>query len=417
MIVRHACPIALVLAGVLLLPAFTNADAPEAQWCRWRGPAGTGHSVEKDLPVEWTPSSVVWKTALKGNGQSSPIIWEDRIFLTSSLDKGKKRLVFCLDRNNGKLLWEHVAWEGTPEPTHKLNGFATPSCVTDGERVYGYFGKAGLHCYTVEGKHLWSIHLGEFLSDTKRGTAASPVLAGNLVIVNGDSKSDPYLFGIDKLTGKTVWKVERPATEGYSTPIPVTVDGREELVVNGHYFIAGYEPATGKQLWSCKSFAGRGEPTPTLDNGILYVINGQPGDVYAVRPGGDGDVTQTHMVWHVPRKNGRDQPSPIVVNGFLVISNIAGVASCYEAATGKELWKERISAVNILSSPVAAGGYVYFLNEAGETIVLQPGKEFKIAARNKVVEGEDDFFRASLTPYRGQFFVRSNSMLYCVGKK
>lgn len=415
---RHAATLLPLLAGLALYPLSANAgQAPEQNWPRWRGPEGTGHSTEKGLPVQWAPADVAWTTALKGSGQSSPIIWGDRIFLTSALDNGKKRLTFCIDRRNGKQLWEHVSWTGMPEPTHKLNGWASPSCVTDGERVYAYFGKAGLHCYTVAGKHLWSRQLGEFLSKTKRGVAASPVLAGKLVIVNGDSESDPYLFGIDKLSGETVWKTKRPATEGYSTPILVKAAGRAELVLNGHFFIAGYDPLKGTELWTCKSFIGRGEPTATFADGLLYVLNGQAADIYAVRPGGAGDVTATHMAWHTPRKNGRDQSSPIVVNGFVFVSNIAGVGTCYDAKTGKQLWNERISTANILSSPVAAGGKVYYLNEEGEAIVLEPGQQLKVVARNRVTDTTDELFRASLTPCRGQFLVRSNSMLYCVGKK
>lgn len=399
---------------VILSSLFPAESQP--QWSRWRGPDGTGHSSEKGFPTEWDPSAVVWKTELKGEGQSSPVVWEDRIFLTSAMDDGKKRLVFGIDRSSGKVLWEQVAWTGEPEPTHRLNGWASPTCATDGERVYASFGKAGLHCYTVEGKHVWSAQLGEFLSQRKRGTAASPVLVDNLVILNGDSDSDPFLFGVDKMTGKVVWKTKRPATEGYSTPVIVAVDGHKEIVLNGHFFIAGYDPATGKELWTCKSFTGRGEPTPTLANGILYVVNGQPGDIYAVRPGGSGDVTQSHMVWHTQRKSGRDQPSPIVVNGFLIVSNIAGMATCYDAATGKQLWHERVSNKEIMGSPVAVDGKVYFLNTAGETIVIEPAQEPRVVARNKVTTS-DEVFRSSLAPYRGQFFVRSQTTLYCVGKK
>src|SRR5262249_33952845 len=148
----------------------------------------------------------------------------------------------------------------------------------------------GMHCYTVDGKHVWSKQLGKFQSSTKRGTASSPVLAGDLVIWNGDSESDPFLFGLNKLTGETVWKTDRPKFEGYCSPILVPVDGRQELVLNGHKFLAGYDPATGKMLWSCKSFAPRGEPSPIFHDGVLYVINGQAGDIYAVKPGGKDDV-------------------------------------------------------------------------------------------------------------------------------
>lgn len=389
--------------------------AGDANWPRFRGPDGTGHTVEKGLPVSWDAKSVVWKTALKGQGQSVPVIWGDRIFLTSAEENGKQRLVICVDRKTGKVLWEQVAWKGTPEASHAMNGWASATCATDGEHVVASFGKGGLHCYTVEGKHVWSRELGEFLSKTKRGTAASPVLAGNLVIQNGDSESDPFLFGIEKLTGKTVWKVDRPAREGYSTPILVPAKDKQELVLNGDPFIAGYDPATGKQLWTCKSFAPRGEPTPTFANGVIYVINGQPGDIYAVRPGGTGDVTSTHMVWHTPRKSGRDQPSPIVSGDYLLVSNMEGIVNCYDVKSGKDLWKDRISTARISASPVAAEGKVYFINEGGQVIVVEPGKELKVVAKNTVGSAANEVFRATPTPCGGQFFIRSDRVLYCVG--
>ena len=415
---RQAWLIGLPLISIIVLTILTNASlAGQPQWPQWRGPHGTGHSSETGLPVRWDPSAVVWKTPLKGNGQSSPVIWNDRIFLTSALEKGKKRLVMCLSAKDGKILWEKEAWSGKPEPAHKLNGWASSTCVTDGERVYASFGKAGLHCYTVDGEHLWSKELGEFLSKNKRGTAASLVLTDDMVIFNGDSESDPYLFGIDKLSGKTMWKTKRPATEGYSSPIIIDTGKRKEIVLNGHYFVAGYDPKTGDELWKCKSFIGRGEPVPAFADGILFVVNGQAKDVYAVRPGGKGDVTKTHMVWHTPRRSGRDQPSPIVVNGFLVVSNIAGLATCYDVTDGKPLWTARISNDKIYSSPVAAEGKVYFLNEAGETIVLEPGKEKKIVAQNQVTKTDAELFRASPIPYRGHFFLRSQTQLYCVRNK
>jgi outer membrane protein assembly factor BamB len=405
------------IAPLALLLSISSAMlASAADWPRWRGPAGTGHSEEKGLPVSWDEKSVVWKTPLKGSGQSSPIVIGERIFLTAAEDNGKKRLVCALERNSGKMLWEQVAWTGVPEPTHKMNGWATSTCCSDGERVYACFGKAGLHAYTVDGKHLWSRELGEFRSKTKRGTAASPVVAGDIVIYNGDSESDPYLFGLDKLTGEIKWQTKRPAKEGYSTPILVPVKDRTELVLNGDEFVAGYDPATGKQLWSCKSFAPRGEPTPTFANGLIYVINGQPGDIYAVRPGGSGNVTKTHMVWHTPRKNGRDQPSPIVVGDYLLVANMDGVLNCYDVRTGKDLWKDRISDAKVCTSPVAVEGRVYFQNEAGEVMVVAPGPELKLLARNTVGASADEVFRSTPTPHRGQFLLRSDRVLYCVGK-
>ena len=397
-----------------LLATGVGRAADSENWTRFRGSDGTGRSSDTNLPVKWDANTLAWKTPLKGHGQSSPVVWGDRIFLTSALEDGKQRLVFCVDANTGKVLWEQVAWTGEPEKSHEMNGWASATCCTDGKYVYASFGKAGVHCYTVDGKHVWSRDLGLFESQTHRGTAASPILAGDLVIINGDSDSDHALFGLDKLTGKTIWKTERPEWEGYSTPVPIQIAGHTELALNGEGFVAGYDPVTGKELWKCKSFAGRGEPLPAPGDGVLYVVNGLAGDMYAVKPGGTGDVTSTNMVWHTPRKGGRDGPSPLLVNKFLIVPNMAGIGACYDAATGKELWKTRLGG-KLSGSPIAAGGRAYLLFENGETLVMEPGAEFKELARNTLGPGPSEIFRASLVPWQGHLLIRSDSVLYCVG--
>src|ERR1043165_5284902 len=324
----------LVVCGLLVawfIPSFSRAD----NWPSWRGPAGDGHSQESGLPVQGNGSSVVWKTALPGNGHSSPVIWGDRIFLTAALEQGKKRIVLCVDRKKGTILWQHEAWSGVPEPSHKMNGWASSTCVTDGERVVAFFGKGGIHCYSVDGKQLWSRDLGAFLGPW--GTSACPIIIGDLVIQNCDALQDAFLVALDKKTGKTVWQTRRSSPErgGWSTPVLVSAASHKELVLNGEKAVTGYDPLSGKELWSCKSFSGRGEPTVTPANGLVYVINGLPGDIYAVRPGGKGDVTKTHMAWHTPRKGGRDQPSPIIVGNYLVTADMTGITTSYDRHTDK----------------------------------------------------------------------------------
>lgn len=403
------------LTTAFVLFASIRTSPAEPNWPRWRGPDGNGQSAETNIPTKWDASAVAWKVKLKGIGQSSPIIWGDRIFLTSALESGKARLVMCLDRKEGKLLWEHEAWKGTPEPSHAQNGWATPSCATDGERVVAFFGKGGLHCYDVEGKPLWSRDLGSFPGIW--GTAASPVIVGDLVIQNCDAAGEGLLLAVDKKSGKDVWTSKRPAPErgGWTTPVLVEVDGKQQLVLNGEAMVTGHDLATGTQLWSCKSFAGRGDPTVTPGKGVLFVVNGQPGDIYAIKPGGAGDVTKSHMAWHTPRKNGRDQPSPILVGDYLTVCSMTGMTTCYEASTGKPLWTERLKGV-FSSSPVAANGLVYFQNEAGETVVIKPGPTLDIVTTNSL-GASGEVFRASLTPCNGQMFSRSDKVLYCIGKK
>jgi outer membrane protein assembly factor BamB len=296
-----------------------------------------------------------------------------------------------------------------------MNGWATPTCATDGERVVAFFGKGGLHCYSVAGKKIWSRDLGAFTGDW--GASACPIIVGDNVIQNCDSTSNACILAVNKNTGNDVWKTPRPTPlkGGWSTPVLVVTGNRTELVLNGEEFVIGYDPATGKELWRCKTFNGRGEPTVTPGKNLVFVINGLAGDIYAVKVGGTGTVTQSHMAWHTPRKGGRDQPAPILIGDYLLTADMTGIATCYEASTGKVLWKDRLRG-QFTSSPIAAGGRAYFQNEAGETFVLEPGPAFKLSGENKVEAGSQEIFRAALTPAHGHFFARSQTHLYCIGK-
>jgi outer membrane protein assembly factor BamB len=383
----------------------------ETNWPRWRGPQQDGHSAETDLPVKWSAANIAWKTELPGIGQSSPIIWGDRIFLTSEKDKGAERLVVCVDRRTGKLLWEQSAWKGQPERSHVMNGWASASCVTDGEVVVAFFGRGGIHAYTASGQHLWSKDLGSF--ESPWGTAACPVMVDDLVIQNCDSDKNAYLVALDKRTGEEKWRTRRRDYRGWSTPVLINAGGRRELVLNGHEGVQAYDPATGRELWFCKSFNGRGEPTVTPAGDVLCVVNGLAGDIYAVRPGGNGDVTSTHMAWHTPRKDGRDCPSPIAVDDYVIVSSMTGIATCYSAHDGHIYWKQRLEG-KYSGSPIAAGGLVYILNEAGKATVIKPGSKLEVVAENELPAGKDEIFRATPTPIDGQIFLRSTSVLYCI---
>jgi outer membrane protein assembly factor BamB len=275
------------------------AMAGEVNWPRWRGPQENGHTIDTGLPVKWTAENIVWKSQLPGSGQSSPIVWGDRIFLTAAQGEMQERLVFCVDRLSGKILWQQSAWKGEPEKVHHMNGWASASCVTDGEIVIAFFGRGGIHAYTVDGKPLWSRDLGRF--ESPWGVSACPILVDDMVVQNCDADVDAYITALDKRTGKEIWRTKRRDHRGWSTPIVVNSGKRREIVVNGHEGAQAYDPATGRDLWFCKGFNGRGEPTVTPAGDLLCVVNGLSGDFYSVRPGGDGDVTSTHMDWHSPR--------------------------------------------------------------------------------------------------------------------
>ncbi len=385
-------------------------------WPRLRGPSGTGHYSGPPLPTSWGPTDVLWRVELKGEGHSSPVNRGSQIFLTSALDQGRTRLVMSIDARDGRLIWEKAVPCAAPGRTHAMNSFATPTCATDGERVAAFFGEAGLHCFALDGTPLWSRPLGGFPGPW--GVAASPVFSGGLVIQNCDAQGDSSIAALHPKTGEFAWRTSRGEKPmgGWGTPVEIVVDGRSELVVSGETGLDAYDPATGRPLWTCRGFNGRGEPMPDHAHGMLFVLNGKAGDAYALRPGGTGDVSETHRVWRTPRPRVRDLSSPIVAGDHLFAIDMKGNATTYDAHSGKILWSERFPGA-FSASPVEAGGLIYINNEAGETLVLRPGPTPDLVARNSLGARTGECFRASLAPIGGRVYLRSNRALYCVGAR
>ncbi len=408
--------IVTVFVGTL---AVRPAIGEEGQWARFRGPDGSGHTRQTGLPLRWDAGDVTWRTELEGQGHSSVCLWDEKIFLTSARqnDDGLvERLVMCLNRNDGRVVWRQVASRGEAESLHKMNSFATPTCACDGQRVVAFFGRGGIHCYDMDGKLLWSRDLGTFPGPW--GTGASPIILGDMVIQCCDAEGPSSLVALNKQNGQTIWQTDRGERPrgGWNTPILIDSGARKELILNGEYGVRGYDPATGRELWFCKSPKGRGTPIPAYANGLLYVISGLPGDIYALQSGGEGDVTSSRILWRTPRRGGRDVPSPILVDRFLLVGNMTGVGTCYDATNGEQLWQKRLEG-NFTASPVAIEGLIYFQNEAGETLVIKPGQQAEIIARNDLGTSEDEIFRSTLVPSQGQLFFRSNAAVYCVGKR
>lgn len=410
-----ACLFAACLFGGLLSAAEPSQDAE--QWSRFRGPHGTGQSTQSDLTPMARAAALQWSAELPVRGHSSPIVWGDRIFLTGATTQGGqvRRHVICLDRNNGNLLWNQIATVGDGEQLHKMNSWATPSCATDGDRVVAFFGDGGLHCYSVEGKPLWSRELGAFPGAW--GVGASPIFVGDLVIQNCDAEGDSFLLALDKSTGQDVWRTPRESKPkgGWSTPLLIDTGDRKELIVNGEFGVEGYDPETGQRWWICRGFNGRGTPSPAWDGKQLYVVNGKAGDVYAVEPGGQGDVTESRMSWHTPRRGGRDLPSPALAGNVMLVIGMSGVATGYDVNDGTELWKQRLGG-NHSGSPVVSGSLVYTLAEEGEILVLRPGKKLEIVTRLPIRLDDEEVFRASLAISRSQLLARSDRRLYCIGQ-
>lgn len=389
---------------------------PPANWDRLGGPAGDFRVDDQRIPTKWGAQNVLWKCEIGGVGQSSPVTWGDRIFLTSSETAGGKvsRIVLALDRATGEVVWRKTVATGAGERVHKMNSYASASCATDGERVVAYFGPGGLHCLDFDGKLQWSLELvrptGPF------GFGGSPIILGDLVIQNCDAEGPSYLIAVNKTNGETVWKAPRKDSPkgGWSTPILIDTGKRKELVLNGEFGVQAYNPSTGEDLWFCKGFNGRGTPMPAWNNGVLVLVNGKPGDVYGVRPGGTGDVTASQMAWHTRRGGGRDLASPVAVGDFAFVINMQGVGSLYRATSGEEVWVGRVGG-NYSATPLVANGLIYAIDEAGVINVIKPGAKLDVVAKNSLANTGDDIFRSSPTPSHGQLLLRSDKSLYCVG--
>lgn len=390
-----------------------------ANWPQFRGPTGRGHTEATNVPQSWSESSIVWQTDLEGTGQSSPVVWGEHIFLTGASEDGTERYLMALSITDGSLLWKHTIKFDAPEEIHKMNSHATPTCASDGENVVAFFGPAGLFCFTVAGEKRWNVNLGTF--EGSWGIAASPILHDGKVIQNCDAVGYSRLVALDLEDGSTVWSTNRDDKPrgGWSTPILIDAGERQELVLNGEFGVRGYDPESGRELWFCEGFNGRGAPVPDFANGNLYVVNGKPGDVYCVTPGGSGNVSDSHRVWHSSRKGGRDLPSPAVVDGYLFVSSMSGIASCYDAETGEVLYTERLveeGAVEIAAAPLVANGLIYLQTViGGDVVVIRPGKELDIVAVNSLGDAAaDEIFRATLTPHKGKVLIRSGTTLYAV---
>ncbi len=433
------CILAVCLVLLVLGPLAGREPAhPAAFWPQWRGPSGQGYSDDAKVPLTWSEKdNLLWKTLLPA-GNSTPIVWDDRIFLTSASADGGERRVLCVSATDGKVLWQQTASRGVdPGKTHAWNGYASASCATDGERVYAFFGTPGLFCYDMEGKLLWKHDFGVFTSEAGWGTAASPFLFEDLVIQNCDndgvaalpagSKAElaapMALVALDRRTGEVRWSTPRNQGRGFSTPrlVPVA-GGRVDLVLNGPLGVWGYDPHTGKELWRCTRSAPNdqyrfGEPVPVSDGETLFILSGRPGPCQALRLPGSGDVTRSHVLWEKVRKGHRDVASPLAWEGRVYAADTKGALTCYDLREGKELYTERLGNGKAVASPVAVRGKLLFLLDDGVTAVVEPGPTFKVVGRNRLGDGKPLDFLASPAVAAGRLFVRSQSHLYCIGAK
>jgi outer membrane protein assembly factor BamB len=404
-LVKSAAP------GVALHCLSISTDA-ERQWPAFRGPTGQGHARAADLPVDWErEGAILWRVKVPGQGNSSPVVWDDRIFLTSSDAKGTERSVLCFRRDDGKLLWTTPAPKRKPEPAVRdKNGYASATPVTDGERVISFLGSCGLVCHDFAGNQLWHYDLADIR--TGHGTGSSPVLYKDLVILVQDQNQSESLFlAVNKKTGTRVWQHKRPKAMTWSTPILVRVGDRDELLCASGEKVRSYDPATGEELWTFSGPTIEVIPMMVVGKDLVYCASGRNGPTLAFRPGGEGDITKKALVWRAAR-TGPHVPSPALVGELLFTVGDSGVLTCLEAATGTLVWQERLDDA-FSASPLVAGDRLYLPGESGVVYVLKAGRKLEVLARNDLGAP----VLASPAVVGTQMVLRTQTALVLVGKK
>jgi outer membrane protein assembly factor BamB len=393
-------------------------------WSQFRGPGGAGVASEgTELPVTWSATeNVVWAAAIPGKGWSSPIVWGDRVFLTTVIGPGDAEpppapetltfrdhvegvttqaphrwVVLCLDRQSGRIVWQQTAHAGVPSwPIHPKNGYASETPVTDGERVYAQFGNVGLFCYDLDGNKVWAREWTPVRMGWNWGPAASPVLHGERIYVVNDNEEKSYLLALDKRTGRDVWRVDRDEKSNWANPFVWAHDARTELVTAGSGAVRSYG-LDGMLLWQLSGMSSVTVPTPVATHGLLFVSSGcnhsRQRPVYAIRPGAQGDISlgagQTSnefIAWCQPLA-APYVPSPVVQGDCLCVLNDQGTLGCYDARSGKEVYaRQRVGKGPFSASPWADARHVYCLNEAGDTFVMAAGPEFRAVGCNRLGE-------------------------------
>jgi outer membrane protein assembly factor BamB len=396
----------IIIGAMLLVPVL----APAENWPEFRGLTGQGHSGERGLPLTWSETeNVAWKVPIPGRGWSSPVLIDDQIWLTTAMDDGRSLRALCLNRDTGRIVHNVEVFQLTdPGAVHQKNTHASPTPILEGDRVYLHFGSHGTACITRSGQIVWKTQ--ELKYYHRHGPGGSPVVYGDLLIVSCDGYDIQFVVALDKQTGKIRWKSPRKGYQAYTTPLTIQVQGKDQLISPGAHRAVAYEPLTGKEIWSVRYGDGYSNvPRPVFGHGLVFICSGfEQAELLAVRPDGRGDVTDSHVAWSVKRAVPLT-PSPLLVGEELYLVSDNGIASCLDAKSGKTHWQQRLGG-NHSASPIFAEGRIYFLNEEGGSVVIEPGKEFKKLATNQL----DGQTLASMAVSGRAIFVRSSSHLYCL---
>lgn len=401
----------------LLVPFLLLGAAPAENWPGWRGPGHDGVSPEKGLPAHWSATeNVRWKAELPGAGVSTPVVWGARVFVTASDGRLGDRLhLLCFHRDSGKELW-HTRFFGSAasEGQFAPGGMAVPTPATDGKRVFALFGTGDLVCVDADGRPVWVRSLAQEYGPFRNrwGMAASPTLAGNLLVVQVDHAGASYLLGVEAVTGATRWWTRRDASVNWSSPLPVKVGKNTQIVSAGTYALRGYAADTGDELWSVQGLQMQCIPTPVASGGCLFVTGGRDSSALSVRldSSARGDLTKTHVTWKA--RCGTNIPSPLVLDGYCYCVEDSGFANCLKTDGGENVWRERLGGGKYSASPVAGDGKVYFASESGRVTVVRAGPKFEVLARNDIGE----LVVASPALSQGCLFLRGDRHLYCIGE-
>lgn len=383
-------------------------------WPNWRGPHEDGISSEKNLPTEWSPESGIrWKTLIEGKGHSSPIVWNDAIFLTSAIKEADSRLLWKLDRPTGSIVWRKEVLKAPLEPIHPLNSYASSTPATDGERVYVSFldrSEMYVAAFDFNGDRIWENRPGAFAS--KHGFCSSPVIYKDRLIVNGDHDGESYLCTLDRRTGKVVWKVPRAGkTRSYSVPRVITIEGKDQIVLTGSHATSGFDADTGKLIWTVDGPSEQMVASILHKDDLIFAMGGFPErHLLAIRKGGTGQITSSHVVWRSHRAVPY-VPSAILYGGFLHVVSDDGMYTCYEPESGRLLQQKRVG-THVSASIVGGDGHLFITDDEGRTTVLKNNAKFEIVAKNGI--GEGVFTSPAIS--QQTIFIRGEKHLFAIGR-
>ena len=433
------------------LRALPRAASATGSWPSFRGTEAAGVADGQQLPDRWngtTRENILWRTPIPGLGHSSPVVWGDRIFVTTAIssrgsstfkpglygdgdasdDRSPHRwMLYAIDKRTGKVLWERVAHEGVPiDARHIKSTYASSTPVTDGRTVVAWFGSQGVYAYDIDGNRRWKVDLGRMdlgaydIPTFEWGPASSPILWNGLVILQVDTHADSFLLALDSETGETVWKTDRVEQPSWGTPTVVTTPAGPELVSNASKLIRGYDPRTGKELWRLGGSSNITAPTPVFADGLFVVASGRAPErpIFAIKAGARGDLTlrdgatsNAHVAWSRTGR-GSYMPTPLIYNGLLYVLANNGVFDAYDLRTGEEVYRQRLTHLGsgFSASPVAADGKIYLSSEDGEMLVVRAGREFAHLATNSMGE----LLMASPALSGGVMYVRSSQSLFAI---